>query len=223
MRSPSVYANPVCPAADSCDLLGLLHGPHRTGCRLVMILLSQQGFARGPDRRPARLRPLDRAPLDPPLPTPRHHRAGRPAPQRPTPPWQPQAHQADPAAAGPAQGLDQPPAPSAAGPPRHLAADPAQARARGRLLAAPPGCQGRPRPRPDHRRPQAADPRPAHWRGGAGRGRDPHQSAALGPLDLDRPRAAPAGHDPRDQPAPHHLRRGRPADRPVLVPGSCTR
>src|SRR4030095_10839718 len=45
MRPPSVYANPVCPAADSCDLLGLLHGPHRTGCRLVMILLSQQGFA----------------------------------------------------------------------------------------------------------------------------------------------------------------------------------
>jgi transposase len=44
MRPPSVYANPVCPAADSCDLLGLLHGPHRTACRLVMILLSQQGF-----------------------------------------------------------------------------------------------------------------------------------------------------------------------------------
>ena len=45
MRPPSVYANPVCPAADSCDLLGLLHGPHRTACRLVMILLSQPGFA----------------------------------------------------------------------------------------------------------------------------------------------------------------------------------
>jgi transposase len=38
-----VYANPSCPAADPCDLLGLLHGPHRVGCRLVMILLSQQG------------------------------------------------------------------------------------------------------------------------------------------------------------------------------------
>ena len=40
-----MYANPACPAADPCDLLHLLHGPHRVGCRLVMILLSQQGFA----------------------------------------------------------------------------------------------------------------------------------------------------------------------------------
>ncbi len=38
-----MYANPNCPAACPCDLLGLLHGPHRVGCRLVMILLSQQG------------------------------------------------------------------------------------------------------------------------------------------------------------------------------------
>jgi transposase len=45
MRSPSVYANPSCPAADPCDLLRLLHGPHRIACRLVMILLSQQGMA----------------------------------------------------------------------------------------------------------------------------------------------------------------------------------
>jgi hypothetical protein len=45
MRPPSVYANPSCPAADPCDLLRLLHGPHRVGCRLVMILLSQQGFS----------------------------------------------------------------------------------------------------------------------------------------------------------------------------------
>jgi transposase len=44
MRPPSVYANPSCPADDPCDLLGLLHGPHRTGCRLVMILLSQHGW-----------------------------------------------------------------------------------------------------------------------------------------------------------------------------------
>jgi hypothetical protein len=197
MRPPSVYANPVCPAADSCDLLGLLHGPHRTGCRLVMILLSQQGFAAS---QIAGLLGYDPSTVRRWIHRYQRHGttgAGRPVPQRPTTPWQPQAHQADPAAAGPAQGLDHRPAPSAAGPPRHLAADPAQARARGRLLAAaPPGCQGRPRPRPDHRRPQAADPRPAHWRGGAGRGRDPHQSAALGPLDLDRPRAAPADHDP---------------------------
>jgi transposase len=45
MRPPSVCANPACPADDPCDLLRLLHGPHRVGCRLVMILLSQQGMA----------------------------------------------------------------------------------------------------------------------------------------------------------------------------------
>src|SRR6266498_1639961 len=44
MRPPSVYANPSCPAADPCDLLRLLHGPHRLACRLQMILLSQQGW-----------------------------------------------------------------------------------------------------------------------------------------------------------------------------------
>jgi hypothetical protein len=45
MRPPSVYANPSCPADDPCDLLRALHGPHRVACRLVMILLSQQGLA----------------------------------------------------------------------------------------------------------------------------------------------------------------------------------
>jgi transposase len=45
MRPPSVYANPTCPAHDPCEVLRLLHGPHRLACRLVMILLSQQGFA----------------------------------------------------------------------------------------------------------------------------------------------------------------------------------
>jgi transposase len=45
MRPPSVYAKPSCPAADPCDLLRLLHGPHRVACRLVIILLSQQGFS----------------------------------------------------------------------------------------------------------------------------------------------------------------------------------
>ena len=43
MRPPSVYAKRSCPAGDPCDLLSLLHGPHRVGCRLVMILLSQHG------------------------------------------------------------------------------------------------------------------------------------------------------------------------------------
>jgi transposase-like protein len=45
MRPPSVYANPSCPAACPCDLLRLLHGPYRVACRLVMILLSQQGWS----------------------------------------------------------------------------------------------------------------------------------------------------------------------------------
>jgi transposase len=39
-----VYAKRSCPAGDPCDLLGLLQGQHRVGYRLVMILLSQQGW-----------------------------------------------------------------------------------------------------------------------------------------------------------------------------------
>lgn len=42
-----MYANPSCPAHDPCDLLRLLHGPHRVACRLLMILLSQQGMTAG--------------------------------------------------------------------------------------------------------------------------------------------------------------------------------
>jgi transposase len=45
MRPPSVYANPTCPAGCPCDLLALLHGPHRVAVRLVMILLSHHGLA----------------------------------------------------------------------------------------------------------------------------------------------------------------------------------
>jgi transposase len=45
MRPPNVYAKRPCSAGDSCDVLGLLHGPHRVGCRLVMILLSQHGWS----------------------------------------------------------------------------------------------------------------------------------------------------------------------------------
>jgi transposase len=44
MRPPNIYAKRSCPAGDPCDVLALLHGPHRVGCRLVMILLSQQGL-----------------------------------------------------------------------------------------------------------------------------------------------------------------------------------
>jgi hypothetical protein len=40
-----VYAKRSCPAGDPCDLLALLHGPHRIGCRLVMILLSHHGWS----------------------------------------------------------------------------------------------------------------------------------------------------------------------------------
>src|SRR4029453_2401287 len=43
--SPSVYAKRSCSAGDPCDVLALLHGPHRMGCRLGMILLSQHGWA----------------------------------------------------------------------------------------------------------------------------------------------------------------------------------
>ncbi|HEX8861198.1 MAG TPA: helix-turn-helix domain-containing protein [Actinomycetes bacterium] len=44
MRPASVDANPSCPAGCPCDLLGLLHGPHRVAVRLVMILPSQRGL-----------------------------------------------------------------------------------------------------------------------------------------------------------------------------------
>jgi hypothetical protein len=42
--SPSVYANGSCPAGCACDVVRLLHGPHRLGARLVMILLSHRGW-----------------------------------------------------------------------------------------------------------------------------------------------------------------------------------
>ena len=44
MRPPSVYANPSCPAGCPCEVARLLYGPHRVGARLVMILLSCQGW-----------------------------------------------------------------------------------------------------------------------------------------------------------------------------------
>jgi hypothetical protein len=46
MRPSSGYANPSCPAGAgcACDLTRQLHGPHRIGARLVMILLSQRGW-----------------------------------------------------------------------------------------------------------------------------------------------------------------------------------
>jgi Winged helix-turn helix len=44
MRPPSVYANRPCPAGCSGDVARLLQGRHRVGARLVMILLSSQGW-----------------------------------------------------------------------------------------------------------------------------------------------------------------------------------
>jgi hypothetical protein len=44
MRPPSVYANRSCPAGCACDVARVLSGPHRVGARLVMILLSSQGW-----------------------------------------------------------------------------------------------------------------------------------------------------------------------------------
>jgi transposase len=49
MRPASMYANLSCPsrAGCPCDLIRLLHGPHRVALRLVMILLSQRGWSAG--------------------------------------------------------------------------------------------------------------------------------------------------------------------------------
>jgi transposase len=44
MRRPNVYANRSCPAGCPCDVLAAVHGPHRVGARLVMILLSCRGW-----------------------------------------------------------------------------------------------------------------------------------------------------------------------------------
>jgi transposase len=44
MRPPSVYANLSCPAGCPCEVTGPLYGPHRVGVRLVMILLSHRGW-----------------------------------------------------------------------------------------------------------------------------------------------------------------------------------
>src|SRR5215218_8418577 len=162
MRPASVYANPTCPAGCPCDLLGLLHGRHRVAARLVMILLSPPWPGCCRHRRVTGLRPLDGAPLDPPLQRPPGRWVGRPAESRPAPAGQPTARRADPPPAGPAYGLDGRSAPPAAGPPGHLGTDPAPPRPRGRQLAAAPADrQGRPRPRPGPRRPAPAAQQPA--------------------------------------------------------------
>jgi hypothetical protein len=171
------------------------------------------------DRRAARLRPRHRAPLDPPLPHPRHRRAGRPAPQRPSTTghpgwasasagcWQSPRHgpsagstsgsAAPPSACGPCTAVCAR-SPAGGGPAWSHAATPTATR------SSPPStstsatcplvrcCWPRTRPR---------------------------QPAAVGAGHLDPPGAAPAGHDPRHQPAPHHLRRRRPCHGSPLVSG----
>jgi hypothetical protein len=67
MRPPSVYAKPSCPAGCPCDLVGLLHGPHRVGARLVMILLSHQHWPPVAIAELLGCDPATGAPLDPPL------------------------------------------------------------------------------------------------------------------------------------------------------------
>jgi hypothetical protein len=129
MRPPSVYAKPSCPADDACDLLGLLHGPHRVGCRLVMILLSQQGVVAaeiagllGYDPCTVR-RWIHRYQQDGAAGLADRPRSGRPRLGSPT-----LGRQADPPAARPAQGLDHPQAVARCRPPDHEPADPAPAR-----------------------------------------------------------------------------------------------
>jgi hypothetical protein len=55
--------------------------------------------------------------------------------------------------------------------------------------------------------------------GGAGRGRDLPQPAALGAGHLDHPRHLPTGDDAGHQPAADDLRRRRPAHGSLLLPG----
>jgi hypothetical protein len=112
-----VYAKRSCPAGDPCDLLALLHGPHRIGCRLVMILLSQHGWSAatiaellGCDPRTVR-RWVHRYNTHG-----AHSLADRP-PTGPTPARQPTAGRSYPPAPGPAAGLDHPAATPVPGPP----------------------------------------------------------------------------------------------------------
>ncbi len=175
---------------------------------------------RGRHRRVAGLRSVHGAPLDPPRQPARGGRACRPAPTGTATPGQPQAWRPHPPAADPAQGVGDRSAVPAAWPSRPQPADPAPARRRGGLVAAAPaGGQGRSRPRCGPGRVAPAACRVTRGDGGAGRGRDPRQPAALGARHLDPARAAPGGHDPGQGPATDDLWRGGPGLRAVLPPG----
>jgi hypothetical protein len=147
MRPPSVYATAPAPPTAPATWPGCCMAPPRrlpAGHDSAVL----PGLAAGRDRRAAGLRPCHRASLDPPLQPGRGHRAGRPTPQWRPAAGQPPAGCTDRSAAGRTQGVDDRPALPAPGPSCHVVADPAPVGARGRLLAAaPPGRQGRPRPR----------------------------------------------------------------------------
>src|SRR6266540_591211 len=212
MRPPSVYAKPSCPAADPCDLLRLLHGPHRLACRLLMVLLSQQGWTAaqisdllGYDPGTVR-RWIHRYQRHGASALADRPRAGRPRLGSPT------------LAQRILRLLQQPGAWTIPRLWQRLGRPAISLRTLHRRVAEVAAWR-RPRLGPGPRRPAPPPPWPARRCGGAGRGRDPRQPAALGPRDLDPPGAAPAGHDPWEEPAPDHLRRGRPAKRPLLLPG----
>jgi hypothetical protein len=139
-----VYANPADPGAHA-ELLGLLHSPHRVACRLVMILLSHQGWS------PAAIASLlGYDPLTVRRWLHRYNHEGvvglidRPRPGRPRL-GDPRLGERIRRLLAEPRGVDGRAPVPAARPPRHEHADPAPARPRGRLLAATPaGRQRRP-------------------------------------------------------------------------------
>jgi hypothetical protein len=201
MRPPSVYANPTCPAGCPCDVTGLLHGPCRVGVRLVMILLSCQGW---PPAAIAELLGCDPATVRRWIHRYNQHGvtglADHPRPGRPR-------------LGSPRLGerirrlLAQPRTWTISRLYQQLGRPAMSLRTLHRRVGEV-ACWRRPRlvAKGDPDRDQILADLHCHIRelhqgaarrcGGAGRGRDACQPAALGAGDLDRPRAAPAGHDP---------------------------
>jgi transposase len=216
MRPPSVYAKRSCPAGDPCDLLGLLHGPHRIGCRLVMILLSQHGWSAatvaellGCDPRTVR-RWVHRYNTHGAHGLADRPRAGRPRLGSPRLGARIRRLLAQPRAwtipllhlylGRPAISLHT----------LHRRVREVAAWRRPRLVA---------KGDPDRDQVLAALRHPAPGRGRAGRRRDPCQPAAVGAGHLGGARHPPAGHDAGQEPAADDLRRGRPSQRPLPLPG----
>jgi len=126
MRPPSLYAKRPCPAGDPCDLLGLLHGPHRVGCRLVMILLSQHGCSAA---QIASLLGCDPCTVRRWIHRYHQHGVGglSDRPERADPAWAARGSASGSCGCWPNQGMDDRSALEAAGPPGHELADPAPA------------------------------------------------------------------------------------------------